>query len=252
MTLKWDKRFLPHLFVPGTVFTYNLYGMNPSNYPQLLHLAVWLFRISFPSSAQSISPHQAVLNLETKFVTLRSLQADFEQAHFSSAIATPLQEKGKFYFQRPDRMRWEYLDPEPKTYVYTEGLTLAYFPEDNQLYRRVLPPEEKDSAIFSLLTGQAGIEQHYLVEAAAFPSERESSVQVKLIPKEEGEYTYILLEIDQKSWLIQTAVFFDWAGNKQEFRFSAIKTNPRLGPKTFEIKVPPDCEIIEDLPPAIK
>ncbi len=129
---------------------------------------------------------------------------------------------------------------------------MAYFPEDNQLYRRSLPPEERDSAIFSLLTGRAGIERHYLVEAAEFPSAAESSVQVKLIPKEEGEYTYILLAIDQNSWLIRTAVFFDWAGNKQEFRFSAVKINPRLGPKTFEIKVPPDCEVIEDLPPVIK
>jgi outer membrane lipoprotein-sorting protein len=149
-------------------------------------------------------------------------------------------------------MRWEYLDPEPKTYVYKEGLTLAYFPEDNQLYRRSLPPEERDSAIFSLLTGRAGIEQHYLVEAAEFPSGSGSSVQVKLIPKEEGEYTYILLAIDRKSWLIRSAVFFDWAGNKQEFRFSSIKVNPRLGSKTFEIKVPPDCEVIEDLSPVIK
>ncbi len=226
--------------------------MIPSNLLRLLSLGLLLARLAFPWPSQSPSPQQAVLHLETKFAALRSLQADFEQVHFSSAIATPLQEKGRFYFQRPDRMRWEYLEPESKTFVYAEGLTLAYFPEDNQLYRRALPPEERDSAIFSLLTGRAGIEQHYRVEDAEFPSKRESSVQVKLIPKEEGEYTYVLLEIDAKSWLIQTAIFFDWAGNKQEFRFSDIKTNPRLGPKTFEIKVPPDCEIIEDPPPPIK
>ncbi len=226
--------------------------MNPSKPLRFLSLALLLSRVALPSSSQSISPRQAVLNLEKKFDALRSLQADFEQVHFSSAIATPLQEKGRFYFQRPDRMRWEYLEPEPKTYVYAEGLTLAYFPEDNQLYRRALPPEERNSAIFSLLTGRAGIEEHYRVEDAEFPSERVSPVQVKLIPKEEGEYTYVLLEIDAKSWLIQTAIFFDWAGNKQEFRFSGIKTNPRLGPTSFEIKVPPDCEIIEDLAPAIK
>jgi outer membrane lipoprotein carrier protein len=226
--------------------------MNLLDLSRHLGFVLLLLQLPLPASSQSISPRQAVLNLETKFASLHSLQADFEQEHFSSAIATPLREKGKFYFERPDRMRWEYLDPEPKTYVYKEGLMLAYFPEDNQLYRRSLPPEERDSAIFSLLTGRAGIEQQYLVEAAEFPSGAESSVQVKLIPKEEGEYTYILLAIDRKSWLIRTAVFFDWAGNKQEFRFNAVKINPRLGPKTFEIKVPPDCEVIEDLPPVIK
>ncbi len=198
------------------------------------------------------SPQQVALNIEKKLASLRSLQADFEQSHFSSSIATPLREKGRLYFQKPDLMRWEYREPEEYVYLYKEGLSLAYFPDDNQLFRHALTPEEQDSELFSLLLGKAGFEESYTVESASFPSGKKEPVQIKLIPKQEGNVAYILLEADEKTWLIEKLILFDAAGNKQEFRFSRIKPNPRLSANVFELDVPPDCEVIDDLPPVKK
>jgi len=214
---------------------------------------IWLLLFFCPSLASPLqTPQTAALNIEKAFATLRSLQADFEQSYFSASMATPLVEKGKLYLQKPDLMRWEYLEPERNIYLYKEGVSLAYFPEDNQLYRHALSPEEKDWAIFSLLTGRAKITDTYTVEPTEFPSERKSPVQLRLTPKTEGEISYILLEADPKTWLLDKAVFLDWAGNKQEFRFSRLKLNPRLDAGTFELDVPADCEVIDDLPPPKK
>jgi outer membrane lipoprotein carrier protein len=198
------------------------------------------------------SPQEAALNIEKAFASLHSLQADFEQAYYSASLATPLQEKGKLYLEKPDRMRWEYAEPERNVFVYKEGVSLAYFPEDNQLFRHALSPEEKNWAIFTLLTGGARIADAYTIEPAEFPSDRRAPVQIKLTPKTEGEISYILLEADPGTWLIDKAVFLDWAGNKQEFHFHAFKLNPRIAARTFELDVPADCEVIDDLPPAQK
>lgn len=214
---------------------------------------LWLLLFFSPAFGSPLQTPQAVaLNIEKAFASLRSLQADFEQSYFSASIATPLVEKGKLYLQKPDLMRWEYLEPERNIYLYKEGVSQAYFPEDNQLYRHALSPEEKDWAIFSLLTGRAKIADTYTVEPTEFPSEAKSPVQIRLTPKTEGELSYILLEADPKTWLLDKAVFLDWAGNKQEFRFSRLKLNPRFDARTFELDVPADCEVIDDLPPAIK
>ena len=214
---------------------------------------IWLLLLFSPSLASPFqTPQAAALNIEKAFASLRSLQADFEQSYFSASMATPLVEKGKLYLQKPDLMRWEYLEPERNIYLYKEGLSQAYFPEDNQLYRHALAPEEKDWAIFSLLTGRAKIADTYRVEPTEFPSEKKSPVQIRLTPKTEGEISYILLEADPKTWLLEKAVFLDWAGNKQEFRFSRLKLNPRLDARIFELEVPADCEVIDDLPPAKK
>src|SRR4030066_467938 len=189
---------------------------------------VWLLLFFSPAFGSPLQAPQAVAwNIEKAFASLRSLQADFEQSYFSASIATPLVEKGKLYLQKPDLMRWEYLEPERNIYLYKEGVSQAYFPEDNQLYRHALSPEEKDWAIFSLLTGRAKIADTYIIEPAEFPSDRKSPVQIKLVPKAEGEVSYILLEADPETWLLDKAILLDWAGNKQEFRFSGLKLNPR-------------------------
>jgi outer membrane lipoprotein carrier protein len=197
----------------------------------------------------SVSPQEAARNIEKAFASLRSLQAEFEQSYYSASLATPLLEKGKLFLQKPDMMRWEYLEPERNIYLYKEGVSLAYFPEDNQLFRHTLSPEEKDWAVFSLLAGRARIIETYTIEAAEFPTDNKASVQLKLIPLEEGELSYILIEADPRTWLLEKAIFLDWAGNKQEFRFHGFKLNPRLDARLFELEVPPDCEVIEDLPP---
>jgi outer membrane lipoprotein carrier protein len=214
---------------------------------------LWLLLVLFPSFASPLQAPQAVaLKIEKAFASLRSLRADFEQSYFSASIATPLVEKGKLYLQKPDLMRWEYLEPERNVYIYKEGVSLAYFPEDNQLFRHSLSPEEKDWAIFSLLTGRSKIADTYIIEPAEFTSDRKSPVQIRLIPKTEGEISYILLEADPGTWLLDKVVVLDWAGNKQEFRFSGLKLNPRLDARTFDLDVPADCEVIDDLPPAKK
>jgi len=240
-------------FENSTCFAYNFLAMSripPLSRP-LVILAILC--IAFTASFSiTISPQEAVRGLEKKFASLRSLQADFDQAYYPASIATPLEEKGRFSFERPERMRWEYLEPEPKVYIYKEGLSLAYFPEDQQLFRFTLTSEEKDSAIFSLLTGRARIEDDYLVEAADFASDRKNPLQLKLTPKEEGEFSHILLEIDPAAWLIEKAIFHDLGGNRQEFRFRAIRANPRLDPAIFELAVPPGTEIIDDQPPPKK
>ncbi len=211
-----------------------------------------LLPVLISSVSPLYSPKTVAANIEKTLASLRSLRADFEQSYFPASMATPLVEKGRLFLQKPDLMRWEYLEPERNTYLYKEGVSLAYFPEDNQLYRHALSPEEKDGAIFSLLAGRAKIADNYTVEPTEFPSERKSSVQIRLTPKTEGDIAYILLEADPKTWLLDRAVILDWAGNKQEFRFSHFKLNPRFDARTFELDIPADCEIIDDLPPVKK
>ena len=149
-------------------------------------------------------------------------------------------------------MRWEYGPPEPSIYVYKEGLNLSYFPEDNQLWKQKISREEYETGILGILVGKARLAEKYVIESSPFPGGEKGSAQVKLSSREEGDQSYILLEIDPKSWMLRRAVLFDWAGNKIEYGFSRIKTNPTLAKDLFEIKVPPDCEIIEDAGPRKK
>ncbi|TEU04150.1 MAG: outer membrane lipoprotein carrier protein LolA [Candidatus Aminicenantes bacterium] len=194
----------------------------------------------------STTVDDVVINVERKLRSMRSLQANFNQIFYASSVSTPLNEKGKFYFQKPNWMRWEYKDPEEKIFLYKEGVFLFYFPEDKEVIQSELSKEMYESEILTLFSGQKQLKDEYTIEFSPFPSESQKTWKLKLTPKEESDYTHILLEIDEKTWLIRKAIFFDWAGNKSEFQFSQIKTNVRFSDKVFELELPPDVEIIKD------
>lgn len=193
----------------------------------------------------SLTAEDVALRAERKLHSLQSIQANFDQIYYSASMSTPLRERGKFYFKKPELMKWVYDDPEEKFFLYKDGIFQWYVPEDNELIRGALSKEQHEAEILTIISGQKRLSDTYTIEFSSFPSERKEAWQLKLTSKEEGEYSYILLELDKKSWLILRAIFFDWAGNKTEYKFTKIKTNVRFSKDTFILKVPPDVEIIE-------
>jgi len=184
--------------------------------------------------------------MENTLAALSSFQADFEQNYFSVTVSAPLREKGRLFYQKPGRMRWEYKSGTAQVVVFKNDVLETYDPEENQLLRQQIPEDQARGAIFGLISGQARLAETYRVEDSPFPGAEGPVHQLKLTPIEEGETAYILVEIDARTLLLHRVIIFDWAGNKNEFAFSRLKTNPRLEPDLFTLKVPADCEIIED------
>jgi len=196
-----------------------------------------------------IQPRDILARTEQTLAGLDSFQADFEQSYFSMTVSTPLREKGRLFYQKPGRMRWEYRGGSSQIVVLNDGVMETFDPEENQLIRQKIPEEQANEAIFGLLSGRAGLTEACQVENSPFPGAEGPVHQLKLTPVEEGETAYILVEIDARTYFLRRVILFDWAGNKNEFAFSRLKTNPRLGPDVFTIKVPDGCEIIDDVAP---
>ena len=200
-----------------------------------------LLALSFAQTAQEVA-----LRVENALRSYQSFQANFEQFYYSATISTPLHEKGKLYFKKPNLMKWEYQDPEEKVFLIKDDLFWDYNKEEKQLIKYDLSQGEQNTEVISLLSGKVALLDNYSVEFNPFPTENANTIQIKLTPKdEEFADTFLLLEVDEKTWFIQTLISFDWTGNRTEFRFSKIKTNVTLQNKTFELRVPPDVEIIE-------
>jgi outer membrane lipoprotein carrier protein len=199
-----------------------------------------------PGSAGE-TPEATARAVEQKLRTVSSIQADFEQFHFSMSVSVPMHGKGRFYFQKPDLMRWEYDEPEKQVFLYADGVFQFYIPDENRLIRSRVSRERFESEILALFSGTRRFAETYRIEAAGFPTENRAADQIMLNPLEEdGELAYILLETDRKTRNILKAVLFDWAGTKQEFRFRRIRTGQRFPAGTFILDVPPGTEILDD------
>lgn len=203
--------------------------------------------LTAPAETAAQEPPEAVLaRMEKTFAGMTSFQVDFEQTSTSMTSTLPMTQKGRAFFRRPDAMRWEYGAPEKNIYVFKAGLLLSYFPDDNQLWRQQVPPERSEIEILGLLSGKGGLAKKYIVENNPFPESAPGSAQLKLTPKEEGEYSHFLLEIDRASGILRRVLLFDWGENRTEFVFSKLKPGARLADSVFDIKVPGNCEIIDE------
>lgn len=201
-----------------------------------------LAALTFSQTAEDVA-----LRVENTLRAYRSLQANFEQFYYSATVSTPLHEKGKLYFKKPNLMKWQYEDPEEKVFLIKDDFFWDYNKEDKTLIKYDLSRGEENSEVIALLSGQVSLLDDYSVELNPFPTESAGTIQIKLTPKDEDSSdTFLLLEIDENTWFIQKLISFDWAGNKTEFRFSKVKTNINLPDRTFELRVPSDVEIIEN------
>lgn len=199
-----------------------------------------------PAKPPALSAAQAVAKLETALKAVNTLQAKFDQLYYSMSVSEPLHEKGDLFLERPDLMRWNYKDPQEKVFLYKGGVLEMYLPEENQLTRTPVSQEALQSDIFGIFLGTMSFEDAYTIEDTQFPTDAARVRQVKLVPKTEGDFAHVLLEIDTVTWLLRRAIFLEWAGNKREFVFSQVRTGLRIPAKTFTLKVPPGTEIIDD------
>ncbi len=197
-----------------------------------------------PAADESLP--QAAARLESRLKSLASLQADFEQLYYSQTVSQPLRGRGAFTFRKPDLMKWEYVSPEPQVFLFRDGVFSFYIPSEKQLIRSRSAGERYESEILGLLSGARGLREDYTVEATEFPAGAGAGRQLKLTPRREGEYTQILIEVDPASGLIGRAIFFDWAGNKTEFRFSKLRPDRRLPRDAFDLVLPPGVEVIDE------
>jgi outer membrane lipoprotein carrier protein len=212
-------------------------------------VGIALLAVALSAQTAAVTPEQAMANLEKALKAVTTLLADFEQLHYSMSVSEPLREKGQLFLEKPDRLRWQYKTPQEKVFLYQKGVVEMYLPEEKQLTRSPVAEEALRSDIFGILLGLMSFRDAYTVESNPFPTDATRVRQVRLTPLEEGEYSHILIEIDERTWLLRRAIFLEWAGNKREFTFSRLKTNAALPLRTFELKVPPGTEVIDETGP---
>jgi outer membrane lipoprotein carrier protein len=197
-------------------------------------------------SAFPVTPGEAAAKLEKRLRALRTFQARFDQYYYSAAVSEPLHERGEIFLQKPDLMRWEYKDPQEKVFLYKGGRLEVYVAEENQLTRSRVSPDAYESDIVGVFLGTHSFADVYTIEDAQIPMEVPGVRQVKLTPKVEGDYSSLVFEIEERTGLLRRAVFYEWAGNRREFVFSKMRVDAALPARTFELKVPPGTEVIDD------
>jgi outer membrane lipoprotein carrier protein len=173
----------------------------------------------------------------TRHVT--DLTARFVQTYRSGALGREVVEKGVVSLKPPGRMRWDYREPEKKTFVSDGKTSYFYVPADKQVIRR----ETSDARDLPsmLLSGQSDILATF---EAALESGPSGLQRLRLTPrKPDAEIQHLYVDVDGDD-RIRAILVVDVQGNRSQFAFDEIRENVGLQDRLFRFEVPRGVEVI--------
>ncbi len=167
---------------------------------------------------------------------LTSIEAEFTQHKHLRILARPFLSSGRFFFQKPDSIRWEYLDPVKSVLLMHRGKIRRYTLGSRGMV------EDASQALSSMqvVVQEIGLwSQGRFAESAYFKVEIAAGPEVKIIltPKEEAFTAFIgRIEITPsaaRKGVIDTVTIVESEGNETVIRFKNVKINERIAESVF-------------------
>ncbi len=212
-------------------------------YGILVASSSWCLSLAFKSHAQD-DLSDVVEGLQQRYASVRTVTGQFEQRYQAPGIDQV--ESGTFWMKKPGLMRWEYRLPEPKLFIADGRETLLYVPEDRQVMVRSFTEADLRSTPLQFLLGRGDIMQSFEVAAETeFKARAESTVVIRLKPSgPDQEYSFLVLEVDARTYDLRRLVIRERTGNTSEFLLTDLRTDIRIGDSQFRFRTPKGVEVI--------
>jgi outer membrane lipoprotein carrier protein len=194
---------------------------------------------------------EVVKQLQARYEKTKDLQADFTQKTVIEGFERSIASSGKVYIKKPGRLRWNYLDPSVEDIYVNRDDVKVYVPEHKQVLVGKLTQMAASKAPLELLLGAAKLEESFDIEPTPGKGRGVGGIRLlTLLPKSrEGEagksLQRIVLEVFPKTYFIRTLSLHEVSGNVSNFEFSSLQPNTGLGDSLFDLKLPPDVEVVK-------
>jgi outer membrane lipoprotein carrier protein len=185
---------------------------------------------------------EALAAMQRRYASVETISGSFRLTYSDFGIEQV--ESGEFWLKKPAFMRWEYRHPEEKLFIADGRETFFYEPLDRHVTVQSFTAEELLSTPLTFLLGSKDIGESFVIEPEYdLDPESEGTQIVRLIPKSEMEYTFLVLEIDEASSDLRRLVIRELAGNTLEYLFTDLETNAKVSDKKFSFEFPDDVEV---------
>ncbi|HMO18622.1 MAG TPA: outer membrane lipoprotein chaperone LolA [Oligoflexia bacterium] len=197
------------------------------------------------SAGQSLKvPRESILpRVQTSYAALSGLGADFSQRSKLLGMGDSLISSGRLLFQRPGKMNWEYLEPNPQHFI-TDGVHVWYYePMVNQVTVGELTSTFSSEIPVSFLLGIGRLDDSFELKSVCKNS---GGILLELTPRlEDKNLKKFLLLVSEKSFLPIGASVLDVGDTSTEFLFTDLRENPEFGGKEFEFTPPKGVDIVK-------
>ena len=192
---------------------------------------------------ESLTVTELAARVQETYQATTDLAANFEQVYHFQVTGRSKKSSGRLFIKLPGKMRWDYLQPEPKHFV-ADGRTLwVVAPQDRQVLEQ--PVEQSEIAsVFGFLLGSADLRTQF--DLSLLGRDAAGRYRLKLTPKkEETHYRQVVLLVDPVSFRTVGTEVTDPAGNLNTLTFTELKVNQGLPDSGFSFQVPAGFRVIQ-------
>lgn len=175
--------------------------------------------------------------IEKAVSTVHAVMSEFRQERRLAMLKEPVVSTGRFYYEKPDKLRWEFINPDPSGFI-VNGKTAKQWkgkgssPETVDLLQNPVIRLIVDQIMAWTKADFAWIEKRYTVSVA-----KENPIALKLVPRSSQERKYI----DHLSVFFETDTcyanavgIFEKGGDSTHITFSKMIVNISPQKELFE------------------
>lgn len=212
-----------------------------SIFPLLLVLAA----APAPAAGRAMAPEVKALvdRMQGFYERTQDFTADFNQEYLYKTFNRTVVSTGTVAFQKPAKMRWEYLTPSKRTFVLSGERIYALDPDAQTLTKAALPTSQLSASV-TFLWGKGKLGDEF--DISRTECKECAGTLLTLVPKKpDARFREVQLEIDPKTAQVRRSIVIDPDGSRNSITFSGLKTNVGLPKETFQLTPPPGTQIID-------
>ena len=195
--------------------------------------------------AAALSPEvdSAISRLSRHYADGAAHTASFTHLFTPAGFSTSKRETGTIWIQKPERLRFDYLAPEKKTFTYDSGEGRLYSPDDGQLTVQKLSSQDRARLPILFLSDPTGLLRDYEVTA-----EPAGDVGTRLLLKprtSRPELAWLRVLIDRDGAVPELS-YEDSSGNHTEFRFEQWHKVKARSASDYRVTGPPGTRVLEN------
>ncbi|MDD5223106.1 MAG: outer membrane lipoprotein carrier protein LolA [bacterium] len=210
-------------------------------------LALVLLGSAVAAAGETPKLKDLVQKLQQKYDGINSMVADFEQVSQIANVQGSFSGKGRVFFQKPGKMRWEYKSPD-KQYVVCDGEKMwLYQPKEGRVMVDKVSRAFSGKTPVNFLLGIGKLQEDFTLQLLIAKDEKAGNFfEIEMVPKENlADVKRIVLQADRKDYLVRAIRIYDFFSNLNEIKFTKIKVNPSLAAKVFTFVPPKGAKVME-------
>jgi len=198
-----------------------------------------------PAAERSMSPEVKTLveRMQGFYERTQDFTADFKQEYLYKTFNRTVVSTGTVAFQKPAKMRWEYLTPSKRTFVLSGERIYALDPEAQTLTKAALPTSQLSASV-TFLWGKGKLSDEF--DISRTECKECLGTLLTLVPKKpDARFREVQLDIDPRSAQVRRSIVIDPDGSRNAITFSDLRMNVGLAKDTFQLTPPPGTQIID-------